>query len=431
LGKLAKIDELNDAQITVKCVEVGKSLLDTKIGLANYELNKTRSIADKARFALSIRRGRSIDSVEMLGAISSALKIDFRVLQSEILPEFADKTWVDIIRDGRRITRVDERIPPIEDVLSTLGAEWRESETTEIEGATVVALEELSNKPVLKDSLISELDLEPETFQTVFDYGQQAAFLGSFVSEEQGQEVVWSPLYWTSNSNKVAKYLSKTSPSAFGTIGSLTTTIRGQPGIPLELLDSSDPVVASGIHHGYFPTVQVVDRNQKPFRYVFAGSPQFESDPTQDVFERSKIIVACIRHGQHHAEISRIKYPRLLLQKMRSNLMKPHPYASIQYALLVLHGIVRLEPAATAYGDAFKVVWIDTPENNLAADIAEQLLSGETAVPAAKEEVDARSIMLQGVWAYSSELRRVRTAQSLQATGEYNTLMERVAGVKI
>jgi hypothetical protein len=367
----------------------------------------------------------------MLGAISSALKIDFRVLQSEILPEFAKKDWVDIIRDGGRIARVDERIPPIEDVLSTLGSEWRDSETTDIESATVAALEELSSKPVLKDSLVAELNLEPEKFQTVFDYGQQAAFLGSFVSEEQEKEVIWSPLYWSSNPDRVAKYLSKRSPSEFKKIGSLTTRIRGHPGIPEEQLDPSDPIIASGIHHGYFPTIQVKDRNQNAFRYVFAGSPQFQLDPTRDVFERAKIIVACIRHGQYHAEVSKIKYPRLLLQSMRNNTMNPHPYAPIQYALLVLHGMVQLEPATTRYGDAYRVKWIDNPENNLAADIAEQLLSGETAVPAAKEEVDARSIMVQGVLAYSSELRRVRTAKSLQATGEYNRLMERVAGVKI
>jgi hypothetical protein len=224
-----KIDELNDAQITVKCVEVGKSMLDTTVGLANYDLKTTRSIADKARFALSIRRGRSIDSEEMLGAISSALKIEFRLLQSEILPEFVDKNWVDIIKDGSRITQVNERIPPIEDILSTLGAEWRESETTDIEAATIAALEELSVKPVLKDSLISELNLEGDKFQTLFDYGQQAAFLGSFLSEEQGKEVVWSPLYWASNPERVAKYLSKRSLPEFKTIGSLTTKIRGYP----------------------------------------------------------------------------------------------------------------------------------------------------------------------------------------------------------
>lgn len=431
MGKPKKIDELNDAQITVKCVEVGKSMLDTAIGLANYDLRNTRSIADKARFALSIRRGRSIESEEMLGAISSALKIDFRVLQSEILPEFADKNWIDITKNGHSITRVDERIPPVEDVLSTLGTEWRNSKATKIEGATIAALEELSKKPVLKDSLISDLTLEKKQFEAVFEYGQQAAYLGSFVSEELGKEVVWSPLYWSSNSDRVLKYLSRTHPSEFEHIGTLTARIRQHSGIPLEQLDSSDPAIASGIHHGYFPTIQVKDRNQKAFKYVFAGSPQFESDPNKDVFERAKIIVACIRHGQYHAEISKINYPRNLLQAMRNNVMKPHPYAPIQYALLVLHGVVRLEPATTMYGKAFKVVWIDNPENNLAADIADQLLAGDTVLPATKEEVDARSIMVQGVLAYSSELRRVRTAQSFQAKGEYDRLMERVAGVKI
>lgn len=48
--------KLNEPQITAKCVEISKCLLNTEVGLIDYDLAATRSIGDAARLAVSIKQ---------------------------------------------------------------------------------------------------------------------------------------------------------------------------------------------------------------------------------------------------------------------------------------------------------------------------------------------------------------------------------------
>jgi len=424
--------KLNDAQVAAKCVEISKSLLNTQVGLVNYDLWVSRSVGDATRFAVSIRQVGEIEP-NTLAAISAALKIDFRITKSEILPLFEDFGWIAVRRKGKTIKKIDEKIPPMEDVLSTLGQLWSEQKPTVIDVTTVKALSALAKNPASKEALLSNLDLKTEHFQTAFDYGQQARYFGSFKSIESEKEIIWTPLYWAGKIEKVLKFLEKQSEEKFEKLGSLTRNLVKYPGIPREKLSipKTSKFLDSGIWHGYFPSVRVKDRHQKEHEYIFAATPQFEMDPKKDIFERARLIVSCIRHGQYHAEVTKIRYPRSILSAMRNNVMKPHPYADVQYALLVIHGIVRLEPARTGYGKAWRVVWIDSPENNLAADIADKLLAGEELVATSREELETREMLVQGVFNYSSEQRRIKTSKQIVAKKEFDRLMEYVGGVKL
>ncbi|MGD1834169.1 MAG: hypothetical protein ACPKQO_00425 [Nitrososphaeraceae archaeon] len=80
-------------------------------------------------------------------------------------------------------------------------------------------------------------------------------------------------------------------------------------------------------HYGFFPSSQVEKYNGEKFTYLFTPSPKFDLDPNKGVFERARLIVACLRHGQYHAKISKIKYPKLILDKMINNELKSHSYA--------------------------------------------------------------------------------------------------------
>ena len=424
---------MNEAEVAAKCVEISKCLLNTQVSLMNYDLCITRAIGDATRFAVSIRQARELD-LNTLAVVSAALKIDFRVVKSEVLPLFEDYDWIEVDRKGSAIRRVDEKIPPTEDVLSTLGKIWHEQTPTTVDEATVEGLSMLSRKPVSKEALLSELGIDNAQFQIPFDCGMQARYFGSFRSSENQKEILWTPLYWAGKIETVLKFLEKQSEAQFETLGRLTRRLVKCPGIPRENLPlRSHPasLIDSGIWHGYFPSVRIRDRQQQEHEYVFAATPQFEVDPDKDIFERARLIVSCIRHGQYHAEVTKILYPRSILRAMRSNIMKPHPYANIQYALLVIHGIVRIKPAKTKYGDAWRVVWIDSPENNLAADIADQLLAGEESVATSSEELETREMLVQGVFNYSSEQRRTKTSKQIVAKREFDRLMEWVGGVKL
>ena len=100
-----------------------------------------------------------------------------------------------------------------------------------------------------------------------------------------------------------------------------------------------------GIHYGYFPCTSVSKSINKSYEYLFTPMPKYEPDPYHDVFEKAKLIVSCLKHGQYHADISKIRYPALVLEKMMENSLGPHSYANIQYLLLRTHGVVNIRPA--------------------------------------------------------------------------------------
>lgn len=424
---------LNPAQITAKCVEISKSLVNIQVGIHGYDLWNTRSVGDAARLAAAIRQTETIDSDEKLAAVAEALKIEFRVISSELLELFEKFGWVEIQREGRRIRRVDEMIPPIEDVLSTLGKKWEEDVPTKIDEGSVKALSLLRHRPMSKDTVISEIGLSPKEFDIVYDYGSQARYLGSFTSPQIGKDVLWTPLYWATNFDNVLKFLEKQSDENFRRIESITKKVMKYPGRPKEQFDGEDkPIIDMGLHFGYFPTPSVQNRQGKEYQYVCYASPQFETNPKKDIFEKARMIVACIRHGQYHAEVSRILYPVSILRAMRANRMKPHPYANVQYVILKLNGIIDLILDKTHYGKAYRVKWIDTPENNAAADIAEKMLLGEEPPPiVGSEELEARKVLLQGIYNYTSEQRRLATSKKVVSPNYYERLMELTMGVKV
>jgi len=368
---------------------------------------------------------------DLLAGISTALKIDYRIAESRILPIYEELGWVDVKRTGGRIDTISEHIPPTEDVLSTLGKIWQEQQPTPVDEASVRSLAELSKRPYSREAIVSDFGFKPEVFDATFDYGEQAKYLGEFVSEELGTDTVWTPLYWMGNMEEVEKFLKKQSEPQYVTIGSLVDKFKAHAGMPDDRIEGNvKTLVNSGIAHGFFPSVVVKDRKSVIHEYIFAASPQFEVDTKGDVFEKARMIVSCIRHGQHHAEVSRIRHPTAILWAMKTNTMDPHPYADIQYAILVLHGIVTLQETTNRYQKAFKVEWVDTPENNLAYEIALQLLSGVETIGSSKEDLEAQKILVQGVFNYSSEQRRLKTGKEIAAPKEYDRMMELIRGVR-
>jgi hypothetical protein len=427
-----RLVKLNDAQISAKCVEVSKCLVDAGTGMVDFDLNATRKVGDAARLAVAIRRHPTPIDRETLAGVSSALKINFRIVESDLVPMFEELGWAIVKREGDKVSSIIDSVPPAADVLSTLGKTWREKQPTSIDEATINSLAELSRRPYGKSALLSELGIEEGAFESMLDYGEGAGYLGRFKSEEQGVEAIWTPLYWQANAESVIKFIQKQNEERLQTIGSLTDRFRNYPGLPTEKVANSSVVLTTaGIQQGFFPSVAITDRRKTSHTYIFPPSPQFNADASKDVYEKARLIVACIRHGQHHAEVTRILYPRSILRSMRNNLLGPHSYANVQYYVLVLHGIVTLEPVEKSYGKAYKVVWLDTPENNLAADIADSLLQGKEPIATSGEELEARKILLEGAFSYSSELRKLKTTKEVKAKKEYDRLLELATGVKL
>lgn len=417
---------LTTAEITAKAVEISKCLINTTVGLHTYDLGHTRTIGDFARVAANIH-GAEIIAEKKLSAISAALKIDNRLMLSEILPRMEDKGWIELKKEGTRVRRVEEHIPPIQDVMAALGEEWVENDPTGIDKISVYGLAETSKRPITFEALMCEVEVDKESFFVAKDYGVEAGYFGIFKAEETGKETLWSPLYWAGKIDMVLKFLERQSYKEYEKLGRLTREIMKYPGIPEEKI-GDNALLKAGIGVGYFPASSVTDRKNVERAYVFVASPEFEVKPKFDIFEKARLIVASIRHGQYHAEVTKIERPLALLRKLRAGELKPHSYAEIQYAPLITHGICVSIPVTKWYGTGYKMSFIKTPENNIAADIAEQMLKGEEPVSGTTREPEVEAILKQGVYNYSSELRRINSAKRIEATKEFETLLQRMRG---
>ena len=402
-------------------------MINKEAGFQDFDLDITKSIGDIARFAANTRQSGTLDEIQLAG-IANALKISYGTLRTNILNELEDLGWVQIISKGSRIKKIDENIPPLQDILATLGKKWEEMEPTKIDRASVNSLSLLSKSPATKEALISELSINDECLETTLEYGEQTSYLGTFKSETIEEDVVWTPLYWAGKMDQVLKFLNRQTYENFEIIGNITKGFLQYQGRPIDQIGEQKSLINAGIGQGYFPSVAVKDRNGISHEYIFAATPHFEAEPENDIFEKARLIVGCIRHGQYHAEVTRIKYPVNLLRALRENKLSDHSYAVIQYALLIANRICTYEPVQTSYGTGYKVIFIDTPENNLAADIAEEMLTGETPIGGSIDEPEARQLLMKGTFNYSAEQRQIKSAGKIVAKSEFGRLMEYMRG---
>ena len=421
---------IDNAKITAKSVEISKCLINKEVGFHGYDLDDTITIGDTARLAANIRQAETIDA-EKLAAISMALKQEYRIIRSDILPILEDLGWVEIYWDGRRIKRIDESVPPLQDILSNLGKMWYEKSPTDVDLATIKSLEILNKQPTTKEALLTDLDVSDEDFNKTLDYGIQAKYFGQIYSQKIKKELIWTPYYWAGKIDSVKKFLSRQSTKQYESIGLAVDNLINYPGRPLEYFTIDRNIVNAGINCGLFPSVGVTDRNNRSYEYIFAATPQFELDPKKDIFEKARLIVSCIRHGQHHAEVSKIKYPTLILNALRENRLGPHSYHKIQYALLIINGICNYEEIDKFYGKGYKINFIDTPENNVAMDIAEELLRGIEPVSGTIEESEIKELLTRGMFNYSAEQRQIKSREKIVAKDQFDRMIESMHGSRV
>jgi len=100
----------------------------------------------------------------------------------------------------------------------------------------------------------------------------------------------------------------------------------------------------------------------------------------------------------------------------------------IYHESLALNRIVRFETEGSGF---IKVRWIDSPENNLAADVADLLFQQQEVLATTEEELQVQKVLVQGIYNSSSEQRRLALAEDISAKDEYNKLMEILSGVRL
>lgn len=416
-------------EITVKSVEISKSLINfSQNGMVSYYLNNTSTTGDAARLAVCLRNRESKITDDVLAGICGGINIDYRIATNTIIPKLESLNWLKIKRDGNKILNLEESLPPIDDILTGLGSLWKENNPTLVEQGTLFALSELSKRPYSKDAMESEIEIDQQDFDTMMDFGKQAHYFGEYTSLENNQQILWTPLYWSKNQEKVESFLSKQSESSLQDLLKLSQTIKKFQGMPVDSLGKINPnLLNGGIATGLLPAIEIRSKSGESYKYLYSTNPQFDSTKNSDIFEKARMIVSCIRHGQYHSAGTRIKFPSLILRALKNDNLGSHPYAKYQYAILALHNIVRFENLSGTP----KVRWIDSPENNIAAETAKLLLEGHEVLDLTTEELETTKLLVQGLTSYSSEIRRKMATEKIVASREHEMIFDRIGGSKI
>lgn len=170
--------------IVTKSVEISKSLVNTTVGMSSTDLEITRHIGDLTRFSITLRSASFLTGSQ-LDAVSVAMKIPPREVKRDILPYMESQGMVEIEMDGSRIKKIRVNIPPVEDLIKIYSEKWSRDQPSNIDVASIKALSLLSKSPYEEKAILNELNLDSNSYESMFCYGESACYLGSFESGDK------------------------------------------------------------------------------------------------------------------------------------------------------------------------------------------------------------------------------------------------------
>ncbi len=392
--------------------EINEGLCGIGSGIVETHFRKSKRFGAAARICSLIRGRNVIQDYNLLVSAGGELGI-FADLLEKALEELQDIGYVTLHRGGGEIKKIEERIPLLGSRFEALGEKWLHSRPSEYEKLNVEMLDDLLIAPIRERELVKKYNLATEDMAVIKDVGESAAYLRTYKSPKDGSTIVYSPLYSDENPEKMIDFFDKHKDSD---VSKLFKSIRDYQGKPVDQI--SELVLREAILSGCLPAPSVDSTGGKRH---FAFTPLPGVGPLEkSLLEKARAIVACVRYGEHFAGITRIKYPLLILEKLRRNkTIGPHSESFRQYALLVKLGVGRLAKSVH-YSGRWVFHLIDTDENLRALDLAIQYLTvGEVTKSDAREQ-QARQLLLPGVYGSAArtrvELRHIHPVKYSETT---------------
>lgn len=379
---MGEFDKLSSLRIGVRSQDIQTSLQGIDLGALNPETKNIRLIGMAERLAIHIRGADVIDDYKRLEYVASQFDIDALVLP-KVLNVLEEIGWVRVKGEGDRISKVEESVPYFSDIYGTMGEYYKSSHPSEVENATLIVTDYLALSPIGEEKIQRKLGLGQDEYKMVFDIGRSGRFLDRYESPQNGEGVLYSPLYWVENPEKIETIFNLLKKFGAEEIIGALRRVRDYQGFPLpdnllsgkpsELLREEDLIIFEAINKGILLAPKVNSlRGGKHFAFTpYVGIPIEE----KIILEKAMAILACVRYGQHFGSITKIKYPAAILDSL---LESPHRIGSHteikrQYAILVGRGVGRIFPDRFSK-DRYYFQLIETEENIKALKLAKDLL---------------------------------------------------------
>jgi hypothetical protein len=376
---------MDKLQIALRAQDFHESLRVTSVfGPKEVAFEHTLLIGKAACLAMHLRGLLYVENLSQLKYGAASLGIPALELPV-VLRVLEDVTFVSVVRSGEEIKRIDCRIPEFRSGYEDLGERWLQLKPTEVEQAGITSLADLYRKPALLPDFKASLSgLSRPDFAILKDVMQSGQLLN--IQPVDGQQIVYTPLAVDGNPALYLQWVNRFPAD----VQSVMKTLLAHQG--LALVDprvAGAPALTDAIGTGVLMPVQVNGATGTQ-RFVFAPKGGLKPEE-RTILDKARAILACVRYGQGFAQGRPIKYPKAILDQLRTNkrFKKGHPDLFSQYGLLVEKLIGHPVDEGGGYWN-FQVD--DTPENLKALDVAIDMVEhGES--PAAHIDLDAQKAL--------------------------------------
>lgn len=369
------------AVLAARCHEIQTCLTDKSVP----EFETIVEIGMAIRLALHIR-GLPIIPYEVMKLVAAHYLGIPGIALERILKLLAEVEFVKLQTTGDTIERVFPKVPFYEDTYEMIGGFACERKRfSEPEQLAVALVDGLAQSPFNYDSLRSKIGAEVKLFQRGIQIGTQGGYI--IKRRCRGRDILLNPMYFSENPEIFADSVAK---SGSHHVKALMDAINKCQGWPLGLIEKNACIGNVSLPPDQIkllkrlaqdgmvrpPSIETSHAGENYFMFS-PSPPALALNPTKrDVYEKALAIVSAVRQGQLLPKEYRIKYPGLLISKLRSELrIKASTEAAEQYRNLVVLRVGRLIKVTSGW---HSLEIIDNQENRQALDFAYELLQGGT-----------------------------------------------------
>ena len=399
---------MDDKLLSSRLEEINEGLCGQTGGLSEIHFHKSKRLGAAVRIANIIKGQDVISNYDFLLAAAGELRIQADTLE-KALGELEEIGYVTLHRSGGEITKVEERVPLLEEQYDAIGEKWRNSNPSNIEKSTITLIDDLMVAPQRERLLISKYGFDNKAFQIIKDVGKTGAFYASYNSPVDGTTVGYSPLYHDENPEKIMKLFER---FASEDVSKKIREIRNYQGLPVETIN--DPLLTEAIKMGCIPTPSV---NSSSGEKYFAFTPlQGVGKLEKALLEKARAIISCVRYGQHFAGVTKIKEPLDILHALQiRKTIGSHSEILQQYALLHKLGVGKIVKDRIHTG-RYNFHLLDTEDNMRALSLAIQYLTVKEVIKPDFATTKAKQLLMPGITGYygstTSTRMSMRTVQT-------------------
>jgi len=392
-------------------------------GLAAGKLDVTRLVGMAERLAIHIRGKEVLQNDEVLQAMAGHLGID-----SLILPRVLD-VLEEVGFIQRRGDQIYDRVPYFTNIYEPMGEFWQASNPSEIEQVSVQLLDDLAKSPVPEDEIRSTYSITGQDFDLVKRLGETGSYLRSYRSPTDDTDVLYSPVFWDENPEALFEMLTRYPAEE---IAEAIASVRAYQGYPMVNLKKPRPsrkdlIILEAMDRGILPTPSVTSTaGKRHFVFTPYSGGIVLTAQEKAILDKARAILACVRYGQHYAQVTRIRDPLLIINALEDRKrLGSHSEIRQQYFILWEKGIARFSQD-TEHSNRYWLHVIDNEENMKALRLARDMLTVGEAITERGLDPRVRAILFSGTYDEPlTALAERRQEMSLSRT-DFTALLDRI-----